>query len=738
MSQARLLLAWLLATLVASARLAEASEVPAGGPNVEASAPPRDRREAEDFFERRVRPLLAEHCFACHGTERQQAGLRLDSAEGMRAGSDGGPVVIPKDPDGSRLVQVVRYAADDYQMPPKGKLPDEAIDMLETWVRTGAEWPAVSTGATRTADAATERGKSHWAFQAVTRPELPAITAADWPANGIDRFVLARLERAGLSPSPAASRETLIRRAHFVLTGLPPTAAEIERFVADETPEAFARLVDRLLESPHYGERWGRHWLDVARYADTKGYVFREDRNYPDAWRYRDWVIRAFNDDLPYDEFVKRQLAADLVAPDDSDAQVAMGFLTLGRRFINNRHDIIDDRIDVVSRGLMGLTVACARCHDHKYDPIPTADYYSLYGVFASCEEPKDGPPLRLVDAASPHAPRIFVRGNPANPGDPVPRRFPAIAAGADRQPFRDGSGRLEMAEAIVAPRNPLTARVFVNRVWLQHFGRGLVETPSDFGTRAEPPSHPELLDHLAAEFVAGGWSIKRLHRRILLSRTWRQASADRPDCRSIDPENRLLWRMNRRRLDLEALRDGLLAAGGALDSTLGGPSISLTDAPFTPRRTVYGFIDRQNLPGLFRTFDFASPDAHTPQRHLTTVPQQGLFLLNSPFVLEQAERAAGDGDVASSDDAESGSIACIAAFLRGGRRATSGRSRRRSSRMGRRGRQTLPSRPPRGATAMARATKKRSESPPSPRCRTGPDRPGRAGRSCPMRISAG
>ncbi len=569
----------------------------------------------------------------------------------------------------------------------------------------------------------------------------------------------------------------------------------MDAFVHDPDPDAYEQLVDHLLASPHYGERWGRYWLDVARYADSKGYVFEEERRYPFAYTYRDWVIRSFNDDLPYDQFVTQQLAADLLPlGEDKHPLAALGFLTLGRRFLNNQADIIDDRLDVVGRGLLGLTVGCARCHDHKFDPIPQRDYYSLYGVFASCTEPKELPLLEkpertpaliafeaelkkreeavtkyraerlaavlkqarepatvatylkaareargldqqkrrelarnrnlsalllgrwadalakasppddpaklaewlarpegqetlkrvldvpaaqvdqlfnradrnklrdlqrqadqlratspaappramvLADLPNPVEPYVFLRGNPGNRGPKVPRQFLEVLAGPERKPFTHGSGRLDLARAITSKDNPLTARVFVNRVWDWYFGRGLVTTPSDFGMRSEPPSHPELLDWLAARFVADNWSIKQLHRLIVLSATYRQSTEGSPQSVAGDPENRLLSRQNRKRLDLEALRDSLMFVAGQLDDKVGGPPVSLTAAPFSHRRTVYGFIDRQNLPGLFRNFDFASPDTHSPHRFTTTVPQQALFLLNSPFAQEQAKALA-------------------------------------------------------------------------------------------------
>ena len=319
-----------------------------------------------------------------------------------------------------------------------------------------------------------------------------------------------------------------------------------------------------------------------------------------------------------------------------------MGFLTVGRRFLGNPHDIIDDRLDVLTRGTMALTVTCARCHDHKYDPIPTKDYYSLYGVLASSVEPEQPADLMtLADAERPVVPQVFVRGNPGNRGESVPRQFLSVLSGENRQPFGAGSGRLELARAIASRDNPLTARVIVNRVWLHYFENPLVRTPSDFGLRSEPPSHPELLDYLAASLVEHNWSLKDLHRLILKSSAYQQASVDRPECRAADPENQYLWRMNRKRLDFESLRDGLLAAAGQLDCSLAGPAVDLTKAPWSRRRTIYGLIDRQNLPNLFRTFDFASPDTHSPGRFTTTVPQQALYMMNSPFLAEMVRSLA-------------------------------------------------------------------------------------------------
>jgi hypothetical protein len=653
-----------------------------------------------EFFESKIRPVLADRCFKCHGADKQKGGLRLDSKQALLRGGISGPAVIPSKPRESLLIQALEQQGE-LKMPPDDKLPDEMVTHFKEWIKLGAPWPGSSAQVAE--DAA---WRKHWAFQPVQQPGLPPVEHRERVQTPVDAFVLAELEKRGLTLAARADRRTLLRRASFDLTGLPPTPEDVDAFEKDTVPDAFAKVLDRLLASPRYGERWGRHWLDVARYADTKGYVFTEERRYAYAYTYRDYVIKAFNDDLPYNQFILEQLAADrLIAEDKSNGPrslAAMGFLTLGRRFLNNQHDIIDDRIDVTTRGLLGLTVACARCHDHKFDPIPTKDYYSLYGVFASSTEPKEGPLLGepeqtpefvafdtelkarenavadykaknkaelagknrkfrdeltalqkkvdawkasspaappramvLADLPQPREPHVLLRGNPGNLGAKVPRQFLAVLAGDKRQPFQQGSGRLELAQAIASPDNPLTARVLVNRVWLHHFGHGLVRTPSDFGLRSEPPTHPALLDYLAARFVADGWSIKKLHKLIMLSSVYQQASGTSAE----DPENRLLAHMQRHRLDFEAMRDALLFVSGQLDAKQGGPAIDMFEAKPSRRRTVYGFIDRQNLPGMLRTFDFANPDATNPQRYETTVPQQALFLMNNPFVQEQAKQ---------------------------------------------------------------------------------------------------
>ena len=589
-----------------------------------------------EFFETHIRPVLVEKCYCCHSAQAKdlKAGLRLDTSEGMRAGGESGPAIVPMKPDDSLLISALKYESEE--MPPSGKLPDAVIDDFAKWVSMGAPDPREGDTA-----AATTAEKSdpyqHWCYNPPKKVPPPRVAHGAAVRSDIDRFVISKLDQAGLSPSAAAPPRVLLRRLYYDLIGLPPTAEQLDEFAADPSDARYEATVDRLLASPRFGERWARYWLDVARYSDTKGYVFKEDRNYKGAYAYRDWVIQSFNSDRPYNRFIVAQIAADQI--DDPSCAPATGFLTLGRRFLNVQADVVNDRIDVVTRGMLGMTVGCARCHDHKYDPISAADYYALYGVFASCEEkPHDDGPPELVDSAKPFDPYIFVRGNPSNRGADTERRFlTCLAPDHHPHPFEHGSGRRELADAIASRDNPLTARVWVNRVWEHLFDKGLVDTPSDFGVRGSPPTHPELLDTLASDFMDDGWSTKRLIRRIVLSATYRQSSALRGECAAVDPENRLLWRANRRRLDLEAMRDTLLVAAGRLDTKMGGPSISLTDVPFSTRRSVYGFIERQNLPAFFRTFDFANPNTHTPQRANTTSPQQALFLMNSGFAIEQA-----------------------------------------------------------------------------------------------------
>ncbi len=841
-------------------------------PPVHCAEPPvNSDAKGVELFERQIRPLLADRCYRCHSPESKKAngGLLLNSHEGLQKGSDSGPIIVAGSPDNSLLIKVVRSNDEDKRMPPNGeRLTEAQISDLEAWIKIGAPLPKTDVRQNQIA----AKARTHWAFQPVTEQAVPSVKQQSRVQTPVDAFIFAKLERAGLEPAPRADKRTLIRRATYDLIGLPPTPEEVAAFVADESPGAFATVVERLLRSQHYGERWGRHWLDVARFATSDG---------PFAFTYRDYVIRAFNDDLPYDQFLVQQLAADqLNLGEDKRPLAALGFLTVGRQFMNN-HDTIDDRIDVVTRGTMALSVSCARCHDHKYDPIGTRDYYGLHGVFASSVVPGElpllgieadptefanysmehqsrqakldefvheqeaailkqhreqtaqclllsrdpkklddliegefflsdrkilqtgarrwrqalesmnpetdpifapwfafaalpvsefadrakelsakiaqkayplnslvaqafagesptslndvadryarlfldadrrwqnlqnettqvadatpqnvlpdpdqeslrqvfygkespgnlpkevmpqlfptsaamrlgplkeqveqldathpGAPLRamvLVDSLHPHNSRVFIRGDANRLGDEAPRQFMAIFTRDNAQPFTRGSGRLELAQAIASRENPLTARVIVNRIWQHHFGAGLVLTPDDFGLRSEPPSHPELLDYLAWRFMKEGWSIKAMHRLLMLSSVYQQQSDNHQHNEVLDGDNRLLSKMNRRRLDFESMRDTLLFVTDKLDPAIGGRPVALADQQqssqmsFSNRRTVYGTIDRNNLHSWFGYFDFANPDLSTAQRDITTVPQQALFFFNDLFVMQQA-----------------------------------------------------------------------------------------------------
>jgi hypothetical protein len=609
--------------------------------------------EAVEFFEKRIRPVLVEHCYECHSATANEVegGLMLDNREAIEKGGDNGKVLAAGEPATSRLLVAMKYQDESLQMPPAEKLSDAVLADFEQWILDGAVDPRDGPPPPAP-DSIEAQAKKHWAFVPPAKAARPNVAHSDWPRTDIDYLLLARLEAAGISPAPLANSRTLLRRLYYDLTGLPPTFEAIAQFEANVAPDAYEQLVDQLLDSQQFGERWARHWLDIARFGDTKGYVFTQDRNYPNAYKYRDWVINSLNADMPFDQFVKYQLAADqLVEGDDRSHLAAMGYLTLGRRFINNTHDIIDDRIDVVFRGIMGLTVGCTRCHDHKYDPLSTRDYYGMYGMFISCDEKQDDDlPLRLVDKANPQEVGIFLRGNPSNRGDRAPRQYLSFFAGEQAKPFKQGSGRLELAESIASRDNPLTARVFVNRVWGHLFDNGLVRTPSDFGLRSETPTHRDVLDDLAVSFMEDDWSVKRLVRRIVTSSVYRQSSEIRVEATARDPENLLLWRVERRRLDFEAMRDSILAASGQLDRAVGGASVQIANDSPSKRRTLYAFIDRQNLPGLFRTFDFASPDTHSPKRPETIVPQQALYLMNNAFVQEAAQTVVDRLDAADTE----------------------------------------------------------------------------------------
>jgi mono/diheme cytochrome c family protein len=659
-----------------------------------------------DFFESKVRPVLSDNCYGCHSSKapKLKGGLSVESREALIKGGETGPAIVPGQPDTSLLIKAVEYKDADLQMPPKDKrLSDEQIADLKNWVKMGAPFSKALAIAGKTY---TPTDRDHWAFKPVKKQAVPEVSETNWVKTPVDSFIVAKLEEKGMKPSPIADKRTLIRRATYDLIGIPPTLKETQDFLNDQSPDAFAKVVDRLLASPMYGERWGRYWLDTARYSDTKGDVqnFKEDPRYPYAWTYRDYVIRSFNEDKPYNRFIVEQLAADKLNLNASNQYVlaALGFLTLGERFNENQNDIINDRIDVVTKGTLGLTVTCARCHDHKFDPIPTQDYYSLRGIFASCVEPKEEPIIGKIDMTSPSyedfakqynqlneqlaqlqavrpmdkskdtrqqmtqlrrqittlelndpgsPPRamvlvdvvkgsdspVFIRGEAENKGPVVPRRFLEILSGPNRPAFKNGSGRLELAESIVSPANPLTARVMVNRIWLHHFGEGIVTTPDDFGNQSAPPSHPELLDYLALRFMQDGWSVKKMHRLIMLSSVYQESSESNPHYEVIDPNNRLLWRANIKRLEFEAVRDSLLAMGGRLDTTMGGHPVNLGATPYSTRRTVYGMVDRRNLPEIYNQFDFANPDITTGKRYETIVPQQALFMMNSVLVVEQA-----------------------------------------------------------------------------------------------------
>jgi len=806
---------------------------------------------AGDFFESRVRSVLAQHCYSCH-TSNELGGLRLDSRERLLRGGKSGPSVIPGKANESLLLRAVLRTDARLKMPPQQPLSEREIDGLRTWIDAGAEWPETPAAAK-----APQPRAGFWSFQPVRKPPAPQPRRTNWARNDIDRFVLARLELEGLTPSPEADRRTLIRRLSFDLTGLPPTPEEVRSFVHDTSTTAYEKLVDRLLASPHYGERWARHWLDLARYSDGSN-AAREDTPYPNAYRYRDWVVQALNRDLPYSQFIRAQIAADVLPTGERQNHLAaLGFQAIG--------ESDNDRLDVTTRVFLGLTVGCAQCHDHKFDPIPTRDYYSLLGVFKSsraAEHPlvdaaqvkaykdaksaseekkaelkryldaqvrnvtdylaaqtaqfiiaawrvladpaqqpaavaardgldaetltrwvkylqspeKDHPAFAkwfeavaragspkampeaevkalaqeleqsvravlaekksiddrnyvklggiegmkdtsrviatLVDALSveryyfwrdmasgpykiedivykggvffydakhverflgtpaqgylkrlreesaaldkaiptpypfwhvlkdtdkPADIKVALRGDPSNPGEIAPRRFLSVLCDGEPPQFRNGSGRAELADAIASPANPLTARVIVNRLWQYHFGEGLVRSTSNFGQLGDRPTHPELLDFLAATLTESGWSLKSMHRMMVLSSTYRMRSEGAGPGATKDPDNRLLWRANvQERLDAESLRDAVLAVAATLDATLGGPPKPLADD--YARRTLYATVSRGVPNRTMALFDFPDANTSTEQRITTVGPMQRLFFMNSGFVARQSE----------------------------------------------------------------------------------------------------
>ncbi|MBY0515070.1 MAG: PSD1 and planctomycete cytochrome C domain-containing protein [Gemmataceae bacterium] len=721
----------LVALLLASPGLARADD-------------PKLSPEGVEFFEKKVRPVLVEHCYRCHSADAKKikGELRVDTRDGLLKGGASGPAVVPGSPDKSLLVTAVRHADPAPKMPPDRKLTATQIADLEAWVKMGA--PDPRTGSTASARLDPSRAQEFWSFRPVVDPPVPAVKDAAWPRSPLDRFVLAKLEANGHTPVGPADRRVLIRRATFDLIGLPPTPEEVDAFLADDSPAAFATVVDRLLASPHYGERWGRHWLDVIRYSDTAG--DNSDYPVPQMYRYRNWVIDAVNRDLPYDEFVRQQLAGDLMpAADEADRRaklIATGYLANARRFGSYEDDrypwhlTYEDTIDNFGKALLGLTIGCCRCHDHKFDPLSQADYYALYGFFASTRYPRPGieldkvqrdfvplappeqvaafeagrdrkaaevtarmnllqargasiddikavrkewevfaskPPFEMGYAVAEGETKgkrkvgnacIQIKGDPERIGAEVPRRFPTALGGQTLPADAKGSGRLELARWTTDPRNPLFARVMVNRVWHLHFGAGLVRTPENFGKLGRAPTHPELLDWLAARFVEDGFSVKALHRRVMLSRTYQMASTDHPANAARDVANESRWRFDRRRLDAESIRDALLAVGGNLDRTPGGPhpfpempTWNFTQHnPFKAvydhdRRSVYLITQRIQRHPFLALFDGADANAGTAARTTSTTPLQALYLMNDPFVHAQAKRFAARVMVERGDD---------------------------------------------------------------------------------------
>ncbi len=766
--------------------LASGQEVPDRRPSQKAEKPtatgaPRTEAplsaESIAFFEKKIRPVLVAECYGCHSSEKGKkvrGGLSLDTREGMRKGGESGPVLVPGSPERSLLIKAISHTDPDLSMPPRKKLNAALVRDFEQWVRMGAPDTRDGTRVERK-DLDLKKGANHWAYQTPQKTAAPEVKNAAWPQTDVDRFILAALETKKLTPGADADRRTLLRRITLDLIGLPPTPAEVEAFLADTSPRAFEKVVDRLLASPRFGEKWARHWLDVARYAETTGKTV--NFNYPHAWRYRDYVIAALNADKPYDQFIKEQLAGDLMKSDDPKIQaermIATGFLAIGPKTLNERNglkfelDVVDEQIDVTTQAFLGITVACARCHDHKFDPIPQKDYYALAGIFRSTETcygtvrfinaqrpgsllplPKEAnspvgvqkltaterkrienqitsvrdstkrmrDPIQQFFASgqisllqarldafdtegNPKVLAMGVRDKPAgSSGGPTRGRFggfagftydgtrtiadsPVYTRGEPDQPESSrvprgtlqvmtrtplkvnarSSGRLELAEWIAARDNPLTARVMVNRIWLHLFGRGLVPTADDFGLAGRPPTHPELLDHLAHHFMDHGWSVKKFIKHLVMSHVYQLGSTATPRATELDPDNTLLWRMTPRRLDAEILRDALLAVSEQLNTTppvgsvvaqagegpvtrfrVGGdPIAAAINDPRNTHRSIYLPIIRDNLPEALSLFDAADPALISSDRPTTTVPSQGLFLLNNPFVLRAADAAA-------------------------------------------------------------------------------------------------
>ena len=735
---------------------------PAPAPEAASAAAPGS--DAAKFFESKVRPLLVEHCSECHGQSKQKGGLRVDSLAALLAGGESGPALTPGRPDESLLVTAVRYTDDELRMPPKQRLPADKVQVIEAWVRSGAVWPGAAPRELKlhTRERIGDADRAYWAYQPLRdAPPPEPINAGPWSDHPIDRFLMARLQEAGLTPAPRADRVTLIRRAFLDLTGLPPPSERVRAFERDGSPDAWERLIDELLASPRYGERWGRHWLDLVRFAESDG--FRQDALRPHAWRYRDYVIRAFNDDKPYDRFVLEQLAGDEAFPGDPEARVAAGFLRLPLYEYNQRDvelqwdTVLNDITDVVGDVFLGTGVHCAQCHDHKFDPVLRKDYYALRAFFASmrwvdeapvatpaeveshraalaaweektasirrelaaleapardraergaldkfppstqaiwAKPPRDRSPLERLYAdliqrqvsyehdnlklgkaekekadALKQQLQAFASLKPAPlpltdsveelgptaaptfvPGDRQRREVPPgfltvlfprdASVDAVLTPSATGTGRrTALAQWITRPDHPLATRVMINRIWQHHFGRGIVATPNDLGALGEPPTHPELLDWLARRFVQAGWRLKPMHRLIMTSQAYQQASRGPtpPQARLTDPQNRLLWKFPERRLEAEAIRDALLAITGELKPSLGGPSVTGTQSV----RSVFVRVIRNSKDPFLDAFDAADGFSSTPQRNITTTAPQALLMFNGEFALARAEALA-------------------------------------------------------------------------------------------------
>ena len=652
----------------------------------------RATEDDEAFFETRIRPVLAGSCIECHGPKKASGGLRLDSQAGMLKGGDSGLALDLENVDSSLLVRAIRRQADaEFKMPPEKPLPKQAVEDLVRWIEAGAKWPEYVT-------APIASDKRHWAFEPL-RPIAIPDDPTGWATQSIDRFIQVARRENGLSPVPPASKQSLLRRAYFDLIGLPPTPEQIEAFLTDNSPNAFAKVVDELLNSPRYGERWARHWLDLVRYADTAG--DNADYPIPQAYLYRDYVIDAFNANVPYDRFLHEQLAGDIIAKDESDTEyarlvIATGFIAqakrIGTRELEDMHLIIEDTLSTLGPAILGLSIRCARCHDHKFDPLTMEDYYALYGFFASTQYPFAGaeevrkqtkfasliPPSKMrekpagtaeadplvgvqtayaVGELQPVDGPIQTNGNPHTPNGRTARRgIPKILDDSPLEIPAGASGRLELARWLTSRGSFLTARVMANRIWQNHFGKSIVPTPSDYGFRGTPPTHPELLDWLANEFIASGWSMKSLHRTIMLSNTYQLSTDGNTHNAQVDSGNVQYWRFDRRRLDAESLRDTILILGGSLDLNRPGPHPfpepskwrytahhQFNDVCYpSDHRSVYLMVQRLHAHPYLSLFNGADPSLSTPIRDSSTVSMQTLYLVNNEFMHQKANGLAG------------------------------------------------------------------------------------------------